>query len=128
MTEAWFEEWVRKAEEDYLVASSLDANTTPSAVCFHCQQCVEKYLKAALAKQGGPIRKIRNLTVLNDLVAEQDARFEKLHDELGSLNPYSVVGRYPGSEPSIDEARRALDMASSLRRQMRDLLGLRAEG
>jgi len=52
MTESWFEEWLEKAEEDYTVASSLHADRTPGAICFHCQQCVEKWLKAALVKHG----------------------------------------------------------------------------
>jgi len=41
-------EWVQKAEADYAAACWLDQATTPvhDAVCFHAQQCVEKYLKA----------------------------------------------------------------------------------
>ena len=124
MSEAWFEEWVKKAEDDYLAASSLDPKSTPTAICFHCQQCVEKYLKAALAKHGAPTRKTHNLIVLNDLVAEQDPRFQEFPDQLGVLNPYSVIGRYPGFEATADDARRALEVASSLRGQIRILLGL----
>ncbi len=37
-------EWIQKAEEDYLVAEREHVQAPPAlnAVCFHCQQCVEK--------------------------------------------------------------------------------------
>jgi HEPN domain-containing protein len=40
-------EWVRKAEADYVMASALSRLVPPvhDGVCFHCQQCAEKYLK-----------------------------------------------------------------------------------
>ncbi len=57
MSEPWFEEWVAKAEQDHYAASVLDAGTVPDVVCFLCQQCAEKYLKAALARFELPTRK-----------------------------------------------------------------------
>lgn len=124
MNEPWFEEWVKKAEEDYLAASTLDPGSTPGAICFHCQQCVEKYLKACLVKHGLRTRKVHNLVVLNSLVAEQDERFERLYDYLTILNPYSVIPRYPGFETTPDDAERAVKIASTLRNRIRDLLEL----
>lgn len=42
------QEWVEKAEGDYRVASTQrqDAEPVWDAICFHAQQCIEKYLKA----------------------------------------------------------------------------------
>ena len=42
--------WVRKAEEDVQATRELAARQPPlrDIVCFHCQQAVEKYLKALL--------------------------------------------------------------------------------
>lgn len=44
-------QWVLKAENDLLnVTNNLQAEQTPwDIVCFHCQQAVEKYIKAILA-------------------------------------------------------------------------------
>ncbi|MEO0520366.1 MAG: HEPN domain-containing protein [Cyanobacteria bacterium P01_A01_bin.116] len=45
------QEWVSKAEGDFLTAQrELQAESKPNydAVCFHSQQCIEKYLKACL--------------------------------------------------------------------------------
>jgi len=103
------------------VASSLDAKRTPTAICFHCQQCIEKYLKAALVKHKLPTRKTHNLIVLNDLVAEQDAHFGEFKDQLDIL---TVGGRYPGFETTTDDAKRALEVTSALRQQIRILLDL----
>ena len=43
-------EWVRKAEDDYLIALQSSQSGIPlhDGVCFHCQQCAEKYLKGLL--------------------------------------------------------------------------------
>ncbi len=47
-------EWVRKAEADYRAAGNLDrgSDPLPDQVCFLCQQCAEKYLKALLEELG----------------------------------------------------------------------------
>ncbi len=42
-------EWIEKAEEDFRVALSLRRlrrHPAHNSVCFHSQQCIEKYLKA----------------------------------------------------------------------------------
>jgi HEPN domain-containing protein len=40
-------EWVKKAEADYdyAVEGSQSKKPLHDGVCFHCQQCAEKYLK-----------------------------------------------------------------------------------
>lgn len=51
-------EWVDKAEGDATVAERELAAPNPvsDAVCFHAQQCVEKYLKGVLEERGSPRR------------------------------------------------------------------------
>jgi len=55
--------WVRKAESDLRVARNEAAAPNPErdAVCFHCQQAAEKYLKAILCEQGQHIPRIHDL-------------------------------------------------------------------
>jgi HEPN domain-containing protein len=118
---------VEKAEADYRAATALDPADLPDVVCFHCQQSVEKYLKAALVHLGMPTRKTHNLIVLNDLVAGEDPGFRELEEHLDFLNPFSVLGRYPGFSVTADDARRALDMAGQLRLRIRGLLSLDAD-
>ena len=53
-------EWVDKAEEDWEIAQL--AHESPksrayNAICFHAQQCAEKYLKRALLHNSRPCHK-----------------------------------------------------------------------
>lgn len=44
-------EWVTKAEEDWRVANreiKVEQEPAYNAVCYHAQQCAEKYMKAFL--------------------------------------------------------------------------------
>ena len=62
-------EWVSKADNDFEVArlARYRADVPISdAVCFHSQQCAEKYLKALLVAGGHPFSKTHDLLVLND--------------------------------------------------------------
>lgn len=124
MTDEWFDEWLEKAEEDYLAACALDAQQTPAPICFHCQQCVEKYLKAALVRQGLRVAKTHNIVVLNDILGERDPTYQSFVDTLDALSPYAVLSRYPGMEVSAQEAREALELTRALRERLRSLLGL----
>ncbi len=60
------EEWIAKAEEDYSVAIRELRAEPPAtnAVCFHSQQCIEKYLKAILQENDIEFEKIHDLDVL----------------------------------------------------------------
>ena len=52
-------EWVNKAEEDAAVAereSRVRKRPSPGAVCYHAQQCIEKYLKAVLQEMERQVR------------------------------------------------------------------------
>jgi HEPN domain-containing protein len=61
--------WVALAEEDYLLASSALRRKVPLSygVCFHAQQCAEKYLKAVLVAQGQSFPKTHDLLMLHNL-------------------------------------------------------------
>ena len=51
MTNPIMKEWVEKAEEDYKAANQLakiSLQHFATTICFHAQQCAEKYLKALI--------------------------------------------------------------------------------
>ena len=63
-------EWVKKAEDDFTVASQIlrrRKDIVPDAACFFCQQCVEKYLKARLTEAGIHFPRIHDLLQLLNL-------------------------------------------------------------
>ncbi len=53
-TADFVKQWLTKANEDLFVVTKLteDEIIATSAVCFHCQQAVEKFLKAFLIENG----------------------------------------------------------------------------
>jgi len=64
-------QWVEKAEDDLKVSTyllTMGHECPYSAVCFHAQQCVEKYIKALLVYYGIDFPKIHDLTKLTRLV------------------------------------------------------------
>ena len=65
---AVLKEWIAKAEGDFATATrELAATEQPNydAVCFHAQQCAEKYLKALLIASGVTPPKIHDLAQLH---------------------------------------------------------------
>lgn len=69
-------EWVKKADGDFDVAQlafRAELNPNHDAVCFRCQQCVEKHVKAVLIQDGVSPPKTHNL--------------ERLHEILHTLRP-----------------------------------------
>lgn len=119
MSEAYLKEWVRKAEEDFTVATALirrRKHPTPSAVSFHCQQCAEKYLKAYLVGREIIFPKTHDLLELHKLCLAVNPTFELIGDLLDQLNPYSVTFRYPGEEATVEEAKAAVKAMKAVRR------------
>ncbi|HEY64907.1 MAG TPA: HEPN domain-containing protein [Caldilineae bacterium] len=59
--------WVKRAEEDYLMARSALRRKTPLTYSagFHAQQCAEKYLKAILVSRGVVFPKTHDLLLLS---------------------------------------------------------------
>ena len=119
-------EWVEKAEGDYKSAVALQRRRKeplPDTVCYHCQQCVEKYLKAYLIAQGSTPPRIHDLEELLNLCALYDATFTTRLPLVQVLNPYAVLIRYPGMTATIAEAKEAVHAMRRLRTIMRHKLG-----
>lgn len=121
-------EWMSKAEGDFLTPGrELRARKSPNydAVCFHAQQCAEKYLKAVLQENERSIPKIHNLIELMLLCEETDSSFEMLRADLVTMERYSVRVRYPGKFAEKDEAQSAYAAAGTTRKFIRQTLGLK---
>jgi hypothetical protein len=88
------DEWIEKAEADYKSAVALQRRRKeplPDIVCYHCQQCVEKYLKAYLIAQGSTPPRIHDLEDLLNLCALYDATLTARLPLVHVLNPYGVL-------------------------------------
>lgn len=118
--------WVAKAEHDFRNAEyvlTLAADCPTDTVCFHCQQCAEKYLKALLVYCGTDFPRTHDLVVLLNL-ASQCGEVPLTVEEVQPLNRYSVEARYPGDwDPiSFEEAKNAVRMARGVRAAVRAVL------
>jgi len=121
-------EWVSKAEGDFLTAGrELRARKSPNydAVCFHAQQCAEKYLKAVLQENDKPIPKIHNLIELMLLCEKMDSSFEMLRSDLVTMERFSVGVRYPGEMAEKEDAQSAFAAAGTVRTFVRQKLGVK---
>jgi len=118
--------WIERAEEDYAMVRSALRRKKPltHAACFHAQQCAEKYLKALLVAGGHPFSKTHDLLVLNDECARTGILLSFSEDDLSILLSYAVRVRYPGEDPTPDEAREAFTIAKAVRRLARKFLGV----
>jgi HEPN domain-containing protein len=71
--------WIKKAENDIKVAKyilQLEDLITDVA-CFHCQQAVEKYLKAFLTYHNQRVGKTHDIGRLLQMCIEMDKEFGK---------------------------------------------------
>ena len=120
-------EWVRCAEEDFDVAVALMRRRTKIAansIGFHCQQCVEKYLKARLEEANLNAPRTHDLVVLLQLLLPVEPLWSSFAPALRRLNDYAVKFRYPGHVTTRTDARQALKACRSLRADVRLSLGL----
>lgn len=119
--------WIERAEEDFVIAGSALRRKKPLVypACFHAQQCAEKYLKAVLIAKQLSFPKTHDLLMLSALLNEAGLIIPVQDQELNSLNDYSVQVRYPGENPTVEDAREALRIAKKVRGVVRKLLGVK---
>ena len=90
-------EWFDVAETDLSSAEFLQ-NKIPvpiEIICYHCQQCIEKYIKGFIILKGEEVPKTHDLILLNRICCKFDEDFKKIEDDCLMLTDYSVNVRYP---------------------------------
>jgi HEPN domain-containing protein len=119
------DEWIAKAEGDFMTAQrefAVQIYPNYDAVCFHAQQCAEKYLKALLVIQGVTPPKIHDLPELDRLLAPLLPEWQWPLEELTLLSRSAVISRYPGETAELLEAQIAFDICKRMRDRLRSLL------
>ncbi len=110
--------WLARARSD-LRGAEIDLAASPPLLgdaAFHCQQAVEKALKAFLTWHDQPFRKTHDLVELGGECVAIDATLEPHLRGTASLTEYAWRYRYPGEpfEPEESEVREALDRAGAV--------------
>jgi HEPN domain-containing protein len=122
-------EWADKADNDLKNAEhtlTMGAACPTDTVCFHAQQCLEKYLKALLTLLGSEVPRIHEIAELVERIPAAH-RPTLTEDEQDRLTEYATTTRYPGDyEPiPLREARQAVEIARRVRKQIRGILRTR---
>jgi HEPN domain-containing protein len=130
MPEDSLDEWIRKAEQDFQYAQiGMRQKNSPlyDGVCFHAQQCAEKYIKAFLVRHNIEFRKTHDLIELQRSCSQVDSAFSLITDPLKLLFVYAVDIRYPGVSATKDDAREAVTAMKQVRTFVRARLGLKSK-
>jgi len=112
------EDWLIKAENDLETSKWIMKKDKPitDTAAFHCQQCVEKSLKAFLEFEKQSFKKNHNLTMLINSCSSVNSIFKTYDGEVSELIYYAINIRYPDDffMPSIDDVKFAIKTASNI--------------
>lgn len=112
-------QWISKGDHDLGTAkiTYLHIPEYIDTVTFHCQQAVEKYLKAYLIFQCTAFKFSHDLIYLLDLITQKDSDFECYYDTVSELQGYAVEIRYPGETIflSNEKVEKAMRFAKEVR-------------
>ena len=122
-------EWIDKADHD-LGSTKLIFLHIPDyfdTIAFHCQQAVEKYIKAILVYYTIEFQRSHNLIYLLDLLTKKLEITEDRYDKAILLNGFSVQIRYPDKTIylSNEELATAIDIAQDFRAFAVELIGIK---
>ncbi len=119
--------WITKAENDLKIGTDEMRTDRPvtDMVCYHMQQCAEKYLKAFLVFHNRPFRWTHDIAELIEQCNEIDQEFEVLYQQRAdSLTAYGTEIRYPDEfyTPTMEETEEAVEVAIRVREFVREKL------
>lgn len=109
--------WLQKADHDLISAQrmlEIEPRILDTA-CFHCQQAIEKHLKAYLTYNGVAIERTHNIVFLLSKCAEFDDVFTNIDPK--NIDVYAVQARYPdyADMPDLDEAKQHYQLALEIK-------------
>ena len=114
--EQYVKEWLGKAANDLSAAQRL-IDIEPMILdiaCFHCQQCIEKSLKAYLVCKGKDVVRTHDI----DFLLNECSQFDPIFDAIDTLNinDFAVRIRYPDSGllPEPQEAKEYFQIATNV--------------
>jgi len=98
--------WIRFAQRDYDASQKMSLLHHPvplEIVCYHCQQSVEKILKAYALAHSEPLVKTHDLESVLKQCMKYDEQFAAFADICAILTEYAIASRYPLDEDWINE-------------------------
>ena len=119
-------EWAQKAERDYAAIALHQRTEDPDfdIICFHAQQCIEKYLKAWLQEANIPLLRSHDLLALLDLIVPTIPSWRVWQSDFLVIAPYAVEFRYPGKSATAENTQHAVHICTEVRQAVRAELKL----
>ena len=119
-------EWIERAEEDYNMAQLARQASRPfhNSICFHAQQCIEKYLKAWLQEMNVPAPRTYDLGELLSLILPTLPAWSQWQPDFKRITEYAVDARYPGESATADDTEHAMRICDAVRQAVRVSLKL----
>jgi HEPN domain-containing protein len=124
------EDWVLLADKDLYAAEIImrDDYSLTNIAAFHCQQAIEKYLKAYLIEKDIQIIKTHDLIKLNDMTKEiKDLEIDE--KELTVINEVYIESRYPGElgllpdgVPTDEQAKAFIEYVKAIKTKIKNEL------
>jgi len=115
-------QWIIKGDHDLGTAkiTYLHIPEYLDTITFHCQQAVEKYLKAYLVFQSTIFKSSHDLIYLLDLITQIDPVFKNYYDTISELQGYAVEVRYPNE--TIFLSNEKVEKAITIAKEVRELV------
>ncbi len=116
-------QWIEKAESDYRNFKNtlkMGEDCPCDTVCFHAQQCIEKYLKTRLVYLSIDFPKSHDIAEIVKLFPPGFS-FPLTLNEQEKMTSYAWMGRYPGTWEPItrQQAEEAAALAVKVRTSIR---------
>ncbi|MBI9037700.1 MAG: HEPN domain-containing protein [Bacteroidales bacterium] len=123
--------WIAFAEKDLQAAKQLlDGNEIENIVLFHCQQAIEKLLKAILVEHNIRFPKIHSTRTLYELVISNIIIDLKINEDIFiEIDSIYIDSRYPTSLgvlpsgfPTHEEAKKMFDETEILFEEIKSII------
>ena len=119
--------WIKKADHDLGSAKLIYLHIPDyfDTIAFHCQQAVEKYIKAALTYMDIEFQRSHDLPYLLELLSRKVEIKSETFDKAILLNGFSIEIRYPDQIIHLteDELKSAISIADDFRQFAISVIG-----
>ena len=118
-------EKIQKAEDDWAMLTLALQAPRPlrDPICFHAQQCVEKYLKAWLQEANLRVPRTHNLNALLNLVVPTHPEWHQWRTDFANFKTHAVEFRYETFATEAD-VEHAVRICTEVRTAIRAVLQL----
>jgi HEPN domain-containing protein len=120
--------WIKKADHDLGSAKLIYLHIPDyfDTIAFHCQQAVEKYIKASLTYMDIEFQRSHDLPYLLELLSRKVEIKSETFDKAILLNGFRIEIRYPDQTIHLteDELKSAISIADDFRQFAISVIGL----